>query len=501
VWWLLALEAGLLLAAAGSQTPSRPRPRTDDGPPLPPRPAAPSRVPDPPLELAVLLPLMGGLGLMGVVVGMHAARVFDDQAALGVGIGTVLVSLAAGVVIRLIQWEQWHTETDNRLIAHQARVTAWEDACKSIHANWVAECTREAAQDEAQKEEHGHYERVNAAHDEARREDEHETMIVQGALLWWTTERLRADDFVSEHWQELISSERRLLAEYVDPRNPCSSMERCLSLARSAASRMRSEIAYLLGDDHRSVEDIAVILRRRHGFAVECLLPKARSIEREQRLVPRPDAGQLAAARATEELDAKRLATLREAGAWWQSEGRLYGDSAWLERHVQWHRRWILRQMDSARAAYHDESSLTSSFESCQALAAWALEHRRAEVLYHFQDGADGSVSVDPVAHALRRYHGRMVEVLIPLALDARESTDSSAIFAKLEPEALKMFEAVQSVVQTEEVAKQLIQEERLRLLRQEHVREDELEARLEPYRKIVLQAAAKFSRLKGFVR
>jgi hypothetical protein len=56
-------------------------------------------------------------------------------------------------------------------------------------------------------------------------------------------------------------------------------------------------------------------------------------------------------------------------------------------------------------------------------------------------------------------------------------------------------------VVQTEEVAKQLIQQEQLRLLRQEHVREDEIEARLEPYRKIVLQAAAKFTRLKGFVR
>ncbi len=343
---------------------------------------------------------------------------------------------------------------------------------------------------------------VNAARDEAEREENNDTAIIQGALLWWSTERLRADEFVAEHHRDLIASEKSLLSAYVNPNDPCSSMERCLSLARRAEPRMRHEIAYLHPGEQRSVEDIAVILRRRHGFAVEVLLPLARAVEREQRLVPQPDLRALAAAaQAAEELEAKRLAILREAGAWWQSEGHRYGDSAWLERHVLLHRRWILRQMDAARAAYQEGSSLTSSFESCQTLATWALEHHRAEVLYHFQNGTDGSVTVDCVAHALRRFHGRMVEVLIPLALDAREGTDSGAIFAKLEPEALKMFEAVQSVVQTEEVAKQLIQQEQLRLLRQEHVREDELEARLEPYRKIVLQAAAKFTRLKGFVR
>lgn len=128
------------------------------------------------------------------------------------------------------------------------------------------------------------------------------TAIVQGALVWWSTQLPQADRFVEVHWRELIGSENALLAQYTDPTSPCSTMEGCLDVARWALCERRAELGYHLPGSELSVEALALLLRWHHGFAVEYLLPQARAIELRRLLTPRrkPRPPKQIAASATE---------------------------------------------------------------------------------------------------------------------------------------------------------------------------------------------------------
>ena len=502
MWWLVALGAGLLLAAAGSRSPSQPTKGLDDGPVLPPRPDPPSRLPDPSLASAAIGALLVVLGLWLVAVLLMATHVVvvSVVALSGSILCTPMSWFLVGLLIRSRQWREWRDETDWRRSEHEKHVAAWEAECKAIREEYALTRQREAAHAEAIQLEAHRRRRLDEAHEEARREEEHETAIVQGSLLWWSTERLRAQEFVSDNWRELIASERQLLAEYVNPTNPCSSMERCLRLARRAVPRMRLEIAYLLGGDTHSPEDIATILRRRHGFAIEYLLPKAREIERRERLgLPGPDPRQLAEARAeAERLERDRTTALREAGAWWTSAGRFYDDPAWLDRHVKLHRKSILERREAARVEYRDSSRPAATFESALEVARWALTARSGEVAYHFAVNGSGLPSEEELARVLRAWHGHEIEVLVPRALDISKQ-ESRSIYGNLDHEAVAEFETAQTLVEVERVSSALKAQERDRL-RAEGVREDEIESRVESFERLVNEAAHKLKYDRGFI-
>lgn len=502
--------------SGSASTPSR-RP---SGPPLPPRPTPPSQLPDPPLLDAVQPPFLTAMVLwsaLGVASGLH---LLDPRCAFPLALGTASVCLLAGLAIRHFQWEGWHQETALRREAFEASVKAWEADCERIRIGHAAKEVLETAHAEAVHVENERGMQAENARAEAQREEEQENAIIQGALLWWTTQRPHADEFVAEHWRDLIVSERTLLAQYADPKGPCSTMERSLTLARRVVPRMRAEVAYLLPDERRSVEDVAVILRRRHGFAVECLLPRAREYALQERLSPPPDPKLLAEARAdAERLERERTIALREAGAWWTSAGRHYSDLAWLNEHVRLHRRWILRQIESARAAYRDAAHPAATYEGALELARWALEVRRGELIYHF--GRNGAVilgdrdtagrarikhEIEPelpaeneVARILRAHHGHMVEVLIPMALETSDNNPRS-IYGRLDRDAVAQFETAQTVVEVERVANALIERERARLQRDESAGEEEIPARVEAYAKFIREAAYKIKCDRGFI-
>jgi len=412
-----------------------------------------------------------------------------------------LACVFAGLANRDAQWDSWRSETARRQHAHELSIRAWEAECAAIRHRYSEERDLEASRFEARVFEAQRIKQAEEAREEAQREDEQDTALIQGALLWNSTQRTEADDFAAEHWRDLIASERSLLAQYADPKNPCSTMERCLAVARRAAPRLGDEIAYLLPENQRSIEGIAGILRRRHGFAVEYLLPRAREHARRERMAPSAsDQRQLAEARAeADRLDRERTGALREAGAWWTSAGRHYADCDWLERHVRTHRRRILRHIDEARAAYQDGSRLIASFEGARELAHWALEAKRGEVAYHFSQNGKGLPSEEELARILRAHHGHMVEVLIPMALEMVDY-DPRSIYGRLDGEAVAQFEAAQTVVEVERVASALIERERARLVREEGVVEEDLPARVEPYAKFIREAAYKIKLERGFI-
>jgi hypothetical protein len=206
------------------------------------------------------------------------------------------------------------------------------------------------------------------------------------------------------------------------------------------------------------------------------------------------------------ELDRKRLATARECLAWWTSEGQHFADAAYLAEHVRLHRRWILKQADGACAAYHTESSLTASYQQCLDLAVWMLEPARAgEVAYHF--GANGHRVVsdnglptpEELARIFRSHHGRMREVLIPMARNFREDDRDPSIYSRLDPDATKLLEDAGSVVEMQRVAKELKRQHREEG-RKNDVREEDLEEWSESYEKQIDRAVFKYARERGFV-
>jgi hypothetical protein len=260
---------------------------------------------------------------------------------------------------------------------------------------------------------------------------------------------------------------------------------------------MQREITYHLPAGERSVEKLAVILRQHHGFAVEYLLPRVRAIQFERLLPAAPQPPETPAPDL--KLERKRLAALRAAGCWWQSEGRHYDDAAWLEEYVRRHRRWILRQADQALAAYHDDTSLTASYEACLDLASWARERHPNEVAYHFGANGKGLPPAEEIADIFRRHHGAMAEVLIPRARNTPEESGPASLYERLDPEAVAEFERAQSVVEIERVREAVLARERDRL-RREGAPEEALEARLRSLAALLGEAVTKLKRERGYI-
>ncbi len=203
---------------------------------------------------------------------------------------------------------------------HAEEVCEWEAECKRIVEEHGAreralvadqlarniaseQARRESAEQAAREEKRHQLERRHAeeeAHAEAeakrlmqeaedlRKADEQRTQRVRAALVWWTTEHALLDERAQAFWPHIIKQAPKYLARYDDPTDLCGTAERCWEVASWALDHIPAEVGYFLTDGTPNVSELATILRRHHGRAVEGLLPRARALQRDDLLRPAP---------------------------------------------------------------------------------------------------------------------------------------------------------------------------------------------------------------------